>query len=223
MLTSDGFRGRVRTVHGWLALIVLVAAGCVHAGQQVAATRQPPSPATTELNLAADPDAVLASARTLMLDDANAALITVDATGQPRSRTVMTLLEAPDVTDRARGVTAWIMTRAGSRKLAQIQQNPNVTLYYSDDEGVRYASIMGTATIHTDPEHARARPIYMAFLPEDADRRYFWPRFPDDFVMIEVRPRWLEYMGQADHHPDTATWRPQAVVFDRSTPHPALR
>jgi general stress protein 26 len=199
-----------------IALIAILCIGCERPHQEsvppgiVTAARV----AIAELNRASDEAAVLAAARALMLADSNAALITVDPQGQPRARTVFTLLERPDPLDRARGVTAWIMTRAGSRKLDQIRRNPNVTLYYSDDANVSYASIMGNATIHTDPSHVTARELYMAWLPEEGDRRYFWPDFPADFVMIEVRPRWLEYMGQRDHRPDSATWRPQAVVFE---------
>jgi hypothetical protein len=41
-----------------------------------------------------------------------------------------------------------------------------------------------------------------------------WPDFPRDFVMPEVRARWLEYMGEGvDNHRET--WRPQAVSFER--------
>lgn len=199
----------------FLAFAAVVALGCEPSSEAEASrieSAQSKVP-VAELNPASDAAAVLSAARALMLSDSNAALITVDSEGRPRARTVLTLLERPDSTDPARGVTAWIMTRIGSRKLDQIRSNSTVTLYYSDDANVSYASLMGTATIHTDPDHATAREIYTSWLPHEADRRYFWPNFPADFVMIEVRPVWLEYMGQQDHHPDTVTWRPQAVVF----------
>lgn len=198
----------------FLALTSVITLGCEVSpkAEAVRVDAQADIP-VSELNRAADPAAVLSSARRLMLSDSNAALITVDSDGRPRARTVFTLLERPDSADPVRGVTAWIMTRAESRKLDQIRQNPNVTLYYNDDANVSYASLMGRATIHTDPNHATARELYTSWLPNEADRRYFWPDFPAGFVMIEVRPRWLEYMGQQDHHPDTATWRPQAVLF----------
>jgi hypothetical protein len=127
-----------------IALIAILCIGCERPHQEsvppgiVTAARV----AIAELNRASDEAAVLAAARALMLADSNAALITVDPQGQPRARTVFTLLERPDPLDRARGVTAWIMTRAGSRKLDQIRRNPNVTLYYSDDANVSYASVV---------------------------------------------------------------------------------
>lgn len=196
------------------AFVAILSTGCEQPRQEGVPLRTPANLEipTAELNHASDPAAVLASARALMLADSNAAMITVDSEGRPRARTVFTLFEQADSTDPVRGVTAWIMTRSGSRKLDQLRQNPNVTLYYSDDVNVSYASLMGTATIHTDHSHVTARELYMSWLPEEADRRYFWPDFPADFVMIEVRPHWLEYMGQRDHPPDSSTWRPQAVV-----------
>ncbi len=88
-----------------------------------------------------------------------------------------------------------------------IRRHPQVTLYFNDDARVSYASIMGTAVVHTDPNHPGAKRHY-----DEGYARFFWPDFPRDFVMIEVRPRWLEYMGPGLGN-DRQTWRPQSVVF----------
>jgi len=71
------------------------------------------------------------------------------------------------------------------------------------------ARVMGIGVVHTDPEHPRVRGRY------DSDSVHMvWPDFPRDFVMPEVRARWLEYMGEGvDNHRET--WRPQAVSFER--------
>lgn len=203
---------RVRSGRGIRTLLVALGAAC---GPGTATPEAAPPTLPDSLNLAADPVAVLASARQLMEADSNAALVTVDADGRPRVRTVLTMLGDVDAADPGRGVTVWIMTRRGSRKVSQIADNAKVTLYYDDDAAVRYATLMGTAFVHTDPEHPDARRFYRSRLIDEESIRYFWPAFPDDFAMIEVRADWLEYMGQADHHPDAATWRPQAVVFRR--------
>ena len=160
-----------------------------------------------ELYKVADDTTILRAARTLMLADSNVAVITVDSTGQPRARTTKAFVNPVDPADRARGVTVWIMTRLTTRKVDQMRRHPQVTLYFNDDARVEYATIMGTAVVHTDPENPDAKRFY-----EDGYKEFFWPDFPRDFVMIEVKPKWLEYLGPEVHgHKDN--WRPQAVVF----------
>jgi len=160
-----------------------------------------------ELKPASDARTLLDSARVLMVKDENVALVTVDSDGQPRVRTVRAFLEPVDSLRPASGVTVWVMTRLTTRKVEQIRRHPQVTLYFNDDARVSYASIMGTAVVHTDPNHPGANRHY-----DEGYARFFWPDFPRDFVMIEVRPRWLEYMGPGLGN-DRQTWRPQSVVF----------
>jgi general stress protein 26 len=162
-----------------------------------------------ELNLARDPRAVIDSARALMRADSNMALVTVDSAGRPRVRTVRAFLDDPDPGKPASGMTVWVMTRLSTRKIEQIRRHPQVALYFNADDQVRYATLMGLAVVHTDPGHPGARRHY-----DDEYARFFWPDFPRDFVMIEVRPVWLEYMGPGLWN-DRTTWRPQAVVFPR--------
>lgn len=162
-----------------------------------------------ELLPAADAGALLSAARALMVADENVALVTVDSAGQPRVRSVRAFLDPVHPARPASGVTVWIMTRLDTRKVEQIRRHPQVALYFNDDAKVSYATIMGTAFVHTDPEHPGAKRHY------DAEyATFFWPDFPRDFVMLEVRPRWLEFMGP-DVPNDRRTWRPQSVVFDR--------
>jgi general stress protein 26 len=171
--------------------------------------------ASAELNRAANPSAVVDSARKLMLADSNDALVTVDSSGQPRVRTVRAFVDPPDATSPERGLTVWIMTRLSTRKVEQIRRHPLVTLYFNDDDKFSYATIMGSAIVHTDPEHPRAKRHYEVPVGADGPSSYakfFWPDFPRDFVMIEVRPRWLEYMGPGVGN-NRENWRPQAVEF----------
>ena len=169
----------------------------------------PVSAPAAELNLAADPRALLDSARALMVADTNVALVSVDEAGQPRVRTVRAFLDPVDPARPASGATVWVMTRLSTRKVAQVRANPQVTLYFNEDGATRYVSIMGKAVVHTDPEHPGAKRHY------DAEyAAYFWPEFPRDFVMLEIQPRWLEYMSPG-MRPARGSWRPQAVVFAR--------
>ena len=160
-----------------------------------------------ELYKVAADSTILRAARALMIADSNVAVVTVDSMGQPRVRTTKAFVAPVDSIDPAKGVTVWIMTRLGTRKVAQMQKHPQVTLYFNDDKRVEYATLMGIATIHRDPNHPQAKAFY-----ENGYKEFFWPDFPRDFVMIEVKPKWLEYLGpEVAAHP--TTWRPQAVVF----------
>ena len=178
----------------------------------LSACESSPSPAplaipTSDLRMAADPRALVDSARSLMLADSNVALVTVDSAGQPRVRTVRAFIDPPDSARLESGITVWVMTRFSTRKVDQIRRHPQVTLYFNHDDRQSYASIMGVATVHTDPEHPGAKRHY-----DEEYKQFFWPDFPRDFVMLEIRPRWIEYLGPG-HSNDPTTWRPQAVVF----------
>lgn len=158
--------------------------------------------------MASDREAVLEAARALMAADAVVALATVDETGQPRVRSVRAFLDPVEPGRPASGFTVWVLTRLTTRKVDQIRAQPQVTLYFNDDEKASYATIMGTAVVHTDSEHPGAMRHY-----QGEDVRFFWPDFPRDFVMLEIRPRWLEFIGPGAAN-DDHTWRPQAVIFE---------
>lgn len=187
----------------------IVSAACDGAPKQVAPTSVAPIThiPREELHRVAGDKAILDAARSVMRADSNVALITVDSTGMPRVRTVKAFVNERDAQSSEKSFTVWIMTRLTTRKVDQIRRNPNVTLYFNDDAKVTYVSIMGRAVIHTDPNHPEAKRLY-----DQGYRDFFWPEFPKGFVMIEVRPRWLEHLGPAIHA-DTTSWRPQAVAF----------
>jgi general stress protein 26 len=190
------------------ALAFVAALACADpAPQQKSAVANPCRVPTSELYKVASDAAILSAARALMIADSNVAVVTVDSTGQPRVRTTKAFVSPADSTDPAKGVTVWIMTRLTTRKVDQMRRHPQVTLYFNSDDRIEYATIMGTATIHRDPNHPQAKAFY-----EDGYKEFFWPDFPNDFVMIEVKPLWLEYLGPmiAAH---SSTWRPQAVVL----------
>ena len=144
-----------------------------------------------------------------MIADSNVAVVTVDSMGQPRVRTTKAFVSPVDANDSAKGVTVWIMTRLATRKVDQMRRHPQVTLYFNSDERIEYATVMGSATIHRDPNHPQAKAFY-----EDGYKEFFWPDFPKDFVMIEIKPLWVEYLGPtiAAH---STSWRPQAVVLSQ--------
>jgi general stress protein 26 len=178
-----------------------------HAPDPPAARSSVDAVPVAELYKVADDTTILRAARALMVTDSFVAVTTVDSTGQPRVRSTKAFVNPVDPADPARGVTVWIMTRLGTRKVDQIRRHPQVTLYFNDDARTEYATIMGTAVVHTDPDNPDAKRFY-----EDGYSEFFWPDFPRDFVMIEVKPKWLEYLGpDVPGHKDN--WRPQAVTF----------
>jgi general stress protein 26 len=103
--------------------------------------------------------------------------------------------------------SVWIATRPNTRKVAQIVENPKVTLYYFDDDERNYVTIMGTARLVTDDATKTAMRR-----PADSDRLY--PDFPYDYLLIEVTSDWLEAIVPG-YRGDRDTWRPASVHFQR--------
>jgi general stress protein 26 len=160
-----------------------------------------------ELSLARDTAVVLDSADALIARDSSMGFATVDESNRPRIRTVRAFRLKHPATARDR-FTVFVLTRTSTRKIDQIAKNPLVTLYFNEDQRAAYATIMGRATVHRDPKDPRLQ----SFL-DSATVKFFWPAFPRDFVVIEVTPEWLEFIGPGLWN-DPNTWRPQAVVFE---------
>ena len=73
------------------------------------------------------------------------ALITIDESGSSHARTM-------DPFDPDENMIVWLGTNRNSRKVREIKNNPNVTLFYTQNKGVGYVSIIGNATIVDDKE-----------------------------------------------------------------------
>ncbi len=145
-----------------------------------------------------DPKTILDAARSVYTKDMIGTLITVDADGRPRARSI--LVSPPDA-----NMNFWMGTRPGSRKLEQLAANPTATIHFADDEHAAYVSIVGTAHATTDPS------IIKANNPYKGDRlAHFFPHFPDDFVLIQFKPQWLE-VATATLSSAPKTWQPQGI------------
>jgi general stress protein 26 len=191
-------------------LLSLLAIGCstVDSGRATdAADADVPAVPRAELSMAADAAVLLDSADALIHRDSSVALVTVDESGRPRVRTVRAFRLEGATTPRER-FTVYVLTRMSTRKVPQVEANARATLYFNEDQRVSYATVMGRATVHRDPSH----PKLQSFL-DSGTVRFFWPDFPRDFVILEITPEWLEYIGPGLWN-DPQTWRPQAVVFD---------
>jgi general stress protein 26 len=153
-----------------------------------------------ELYSSDDRETIIAAARKIIEDDPDCAFITVGLDGQPRARTITTSPPADDM-------TVWLATRPSTRKVEQIRKNPKVTLYYNNDDKNSYLSIMGIATLHPSLESRSvenwfSEPIF----------RGFWPNYPENFLLIEVKPIWIEVTGEGVAM-EPKGWRPQAAEF----------
>ena len=162
--------------------------------------QQAPSPPPQgELRVAEQSARVSTALDQILVKDPNGALVTIDAEGRPRVRTVAVHVESQPL-------RFWIATRPTTRKLEQIRANPRVALYFSIDSEESYASVMGTGVIHDD----EAKKQRVRWQTDDVlDELY--PDFPDDYVLIEIIPSWIEVGGQGATY-DDSTWRPEALL-----------
>lgn len=158
------------------------------------------TPPKGELYSSAERDEIIAAARAIIEADPVGALISVDSLDRPRVRSVNT--STPDSM-----MTIWVATRPGTRKVDQINGNPNVTLYYNVDGEGSYVSIMGQALLHEDQDFIKTN---NPFSDEWTNR--FFPDYPENMLLIEIQPVWMEVMGQGISASED-TWRPQAVTF----------
>ncbi|MEE4301440.1 MAG: pyridoxamine 5'-phosphate oxidase family protein [Pseudomonadales bacterium] len=147
----------------------------------------------------AEDEAVVRAARAIMASDPTPTLISLDARGHPRARTVQ--VSEPDA-----GFVLWIATRPNTRKVEQLRSDARVTLHYADDDAGAYLSVMGRATLHDDPATIAAHTFHAA-----ADLAAFWPDYPEDYLLIRVTPDWIEVLG-AGAEADPETWRPPAFA-----------
>ena len=142
---------------------------------------------------------VLSLARQTIKQVRYGALITVDQNGQPRSRIVDPF--APD-----ENFVIFVATRPNTRKVAQLRQHNQATLFYFDPEGRNYVSIMGRADLIDDVDTKKK-------LRREVDSDRIYPNFPEDYLLIRITPLWLEGLLPG-YRGDKETWQPVKVMFD---------
>ncbi len=136
--------------------------------------------------------------RAIVNKDPTGALVTMDAGGQPRVRSV-------DVRPLDDELIFWVATKPNTRKVAQIEAHPQVTLYFDVDAEGSYVSVMGHARLLDDAETVQR----ISWRAAEA-RAAFWPKFPQDYLLIEITPEWIEVIGEGVSA-DAETWRPAAL------------
>jgi hypothetical protein len=104
------------------------------------------------------------------------------------------------------GLSFWMLTKPGSRKLDQLEHSPQSVPHFQDKEDWGYVSFMGRTQVHRDEETILRRSFYSAEL-----RDMLFPEFPVGVVMLELKIEVLEVAGRGvGVHPDT--WQPQGMT-----------
>lgn len=140
------------------------------------------------------------AAREIMTSAHTCALVTIDQENHPRTR-------AMDPFRPENDFTVWFGTNPRSGKVAQIQNNPNVSLYYLDSLESGYVAIYGIAQIVNDKVEKEKR-------WKDAWEAFYQNK-TDDYILIKVVPVSMEVVSYKHGLVgDTVSWEAPSVLFD---------
>jgi general stress protein 26 len=171
---------------GFSGLMILLSVGC--------------QPDSKQKNETTNREPILTAAREIIQASGKCALITLDEKGLPQVRTM-------DPFEPESDFTIWLATNPKSRKVGQLRNNPNVTLYYADKNDNGYVSIYGSAELVNDQQEKNKR--------WKAEWKDFYPNQTDGYLLIKVIPTRLEvinYSRGINGNPDT--WQPTQVYFN---------
>lgn len=122
-------------------------------------------------------DSLLIYSRMIIDSAKSRVFITVDEEGKPQART-MSPFPPED------NWVIWLGTFPTSRKVMQIQNNPNVVVFYYDTKSYSYVSISGKARLVNDPD-LKAKYWKSGW-------KQFYPDRDKQYILIEVTPERLE-------------------------------
>jgi len=144
-------------------------------------------------------DSLLTLARAIMDSAGCRILVTVDENGKPHAREMAPFAPEEDY-------VIWLGTSQGSRKTKQIQQNPNVVVYYYESKGMSYVAVSGKACLVNDAEKK-------AKYWTESWKRYY-PNRDTDYILIKVTPEQLEVLSYKYKLSwDPVTKAPRSVDF----------
>lgn len=148
---------------------------------------------TTRINL-------IKAAKEIMNAATYCALITLDEEGRPRVRVMDPFKPEGDL-------IVWFGTNPNSRKVAQIKNDPRVTLYYLDNDASGYVMIHGKAHLVDDPTEKENR------WKDGWDD--FYLNKPKGYLLIKVIPEWMEILSTSRGLlGDKITWQPPMVLWN---------
>lgn len=137
---------------------------------------------TTKTNAQSTPnrDTLMVAAQEIIKETTYCALVTIDSTGQPQTRTMNPFPANKEL-------ITWFATSRTSRKIKELKKNPKVCVYYANHVNAKgYVSITGDAQVIDDKELL----IKM--------KRDYWSGIPDwqsKFVLIKIVPKTLEVIN----------------------------
>lgn len=143
---------------------------------------------------------LLKAAREIIDSAKICALITTDENGIARAR-------AMDPFTPENDFTIWLGTNKNTRKVQQIKNNPNVTLYYLDPDVSGYVVIYGKAELVNDK---KLKDKYWKTKWEA-----FYPNKTVNYLLIKVTPNRLEVSSvKRGIKGDSFTWQPPGIDFE---------
>lgn len=144
-------------------------------------------------------DTLIVAAKEIIKLARYCALITIGSNGEIHVRTM-------DPFSPEGNMVIWLGTNSNTRKVVEIQNNPNVTLYYNDPNGTGYVVISGKAQIITDQEETTKR------WKEEWTR--FYPNREKNYILIKVVPEKMEVINyKLGITGDPVTWLVPFVEF----------
>lgn len=124
---------------------------------------------------------------------------TIDDDGLPESRMMQTLRIEKDF-------IIWLGTKPNTQKVAQVKNNPNVSVYYTEAHSTGYVNIQGKAEIINDNEikEKHWKEGWEAFYA-DKDK---------DFVLIRITPLKLQMVSYAHGIiSEKEDWSAKEIIF----------
>lgn len=142
---------------------------------------------------------LISAAKEIMSEAGTCALITIDEKNLPTVRVM-------DPFNPESDLTVWFGTNPKSRKVKQIKNNPNVTLYYLEKNASGYVVIHGQAELFDDEfeKGNRWKPEWEAFYPDRSK----------SYLLIKVVPKSMEIISYAHGIVgDPETWETPFIIF----------
>ena len=142
---------------------------------------------------------LLSAAREIIKSAGKVALITQDDKGIPQVRTM-------DPFEPEEDFTVWLATHPNTRKVQQIKNNPDVTLYYPDKNDKGYVVIHGKAELVNDQKEKDTR--------WKEEWKNFYANRTSAYLLIKVTPHYMEMVNyNRGILGDPKTWQPAMVKF----------
>jgi general stress protein 26 len=143
---------------------------------------------------------LIKAAKEIMIPTSTCALITQDKNGISRVRTMDPFAPEKDL-------TVWFGTNSKSRKVAQIKNNNNVTIYYRDKDHSGYVMLHGKAEII---KNKTAKDNYWKDTWSS-----FYPNKKENYLLIKVTPIWMEIVSPPRNITgNLETWEPPILFFN---------